>query len=289
MALPALAGRGRGLGARPDPESPARNVLLVFVDDLRAELGCYGSTRVHTPNIDRLASGGLTFLRCYCQQAASGPSRTSLLTGLRPDTTRVYDDRTHFRRAAPGAITLPEHFRRHGYETTAFGRVFGPSSLDDRPSWHIAPWTPGGPPWRSAERNDLAASNWNRLQQNGWRIAAADATAAEARGPGPNSVKHGRSWGASEGNDADLRDGQTARAAAAAIDALRERRFFVAVGFRRPHLPLFAPQRYFSRYPKGTWGAPESPLRSRCKDPKRSEATRTSRRKGQFPTRRHGS
>lgn len=259
MALPALAGRGRATGARPDPGSPAKNVLLVLVDDLRTELGCYGSTRVSTPNIDRLASGGLTFLRCYCQQAASGPSRTSLLTGLRPDSTRVYDDRTHFRRAAPSAITLPEHFRRHGYETTAFGRIFGPSALDDRPSWDIAPWTPGAPPWRSAECNDLAASNWDRLRQNGWRIAAPDIAASERRGTGQSSGGPGNSWGASEENDADLRDGQTARAAAAAIDVLSERRFFVAVGFRRPQLPLFAPQRYFSLYPRGTWGAPESP------------------------------
>ena len=145
-AVACAAGASANETGSPDP---APNVLLVLVDDLRTELGCYGSARVRTPNIDRIAKGGLTFLRSYCQQAASGPSRTALLTGLRPDTTRVYDGRTHFRRAVPGAVTLPEHFRRHGYETTAFGTIFESPAMDDLPSWSIAPWTPDSPAWRS--------------------------------------------------------------------------------------------------------------------------------------------
>ncbi len=259
MALSGLAGGTRVLGQKRNAEVSLRNVLLILVDDLRAELGCYGSTRVRTPNIDRLAAKGMAFLRCYCQQAASGPSRTSVLTGLRPDTTRVYDDRTHFRRAVPGAVTIPEHFRRHGYETTAFGRIFGPPALDDRPSWGITPWTPGGPAWRSTECDALAASNWDRLRQIGWRVGDRDAMRQESPGSEAGSSGLRNSWSASGEDEADLPDGQTAHAAAEALAGLKDRRFFVAVGFQRPHLPLVAPERYFRLYPSGSWAAPESP------------------------------
>ena len=257
--FPALAGGSRISGQRRDAEAPARNILLILVDDLRTELGCYGSTRVRTPNIDRLAVGGMTFLRCYCQQAASVPSRTSLLTGLRPDTTRVYDDRTHFRRAVPGAVTIPEHFRRHGYATTAFGRIFGSPALDDRPSWDFAPWTPGGPAWRSAESDALADSSWNRLRNAGWRVSEGDALEQAPHGPEEGVPGVSRSWRASGEDETNLPDGQTASAAAAAVASLKGRRFLIAVGFQRPHLPLVAPQRYFNLYPRGTWAGPESP------------------------------
>ena len=143
LSASALYGIPGALGTTSGSSLPDLNVLLVLVDDLRTELGCYGSARVRTPHIDRIADSGLTFLRCYCQQAASNPSRTSLLTGLRPDTTRVYDGRTHFRRALPRVVTLPEHFKRHGYETAAFGKIFESPALEDLRSWSMAPWIPG--------------------------------------------------------------------------------------------------------------------------------------------------
>ncbi len=235
-----------------------RNVLLVLVPDLRTELGCFGSARAKTPHIDRLADTGLTFLRNYCQQAASGPSRTSLLTGLRPDTTRVYDDRVHFRRALPNALTLPEHFRSHGYATTAFGPVFGTVALDDRRSWSVAPWMPGGPAWDSSESTALADSNWNRLMTNSW-IGDATASGSPSLAPLAPPGGHSRSWEATDIPDADLPDGQIARAAAAAIGKLKDRRFLITVSFSRPYFPLIAPRGYFDLYPIGTWGGPESP------------------------------
>ncbi len=256
LSASALASVSRALGKERDAPFPALNVLLVLVDDLRTELGCYGSARVRTPHIDRTAASGLTFLRCYCQQAASSPSRTSLLTGLRPDTTRVFDRRTHFRRALPGAVTLPGHFMRHGYETTAFGRIFDSPALDDLQSWSIAPWTAGGPSWRSQEGKALARSNWNRLQANAWRAADTAGSSGSPAGPEGSGTP---SWAISNTEEAELPDGQAARNAASAIAELKDRRFLIAVGFRGPHLPFVAPAHYFDLYPRGTWGAPQSP------------------------------
>ena len=84
------------------------NVLFIAVDDLRPELGCYGRDYIKSPNIDRIARQGMTFQRAYCQQAVCSPSRSSLLTGTRPDSTKVWDLVTHFRDAQPNIVTLPQ-------------------------------------------------------------------------------------------------------------------------------------------------------------------------------------
>jgi len=90
------------------------NVLFIAVDDLRPEMGCYGNTVVKTPNLDRLAARGTVFNYAYCQQAVCSPSRSSLMTGRRPDATRVWDLETHFRVALPDCVTIPEHFKANG-------------------------------------------------------------------------------------------------------------------------------------------------------------------------------
>src|SRR5215203_4444950 len=120
---------------------PKLNVLFIAVDDLRPELGCYGNASIKSPNIDRLAQRGLVFNRAYCQQAVCSPSRSSLLTGRRPDTTKVYDLETHFRAAIPDVITLPQWFKQHGYETAGLGKIYHPS-VEDAPSWTIPHWRP---------------------------------------------------------------------------------------------------------------------------------------------------
>ena len=251
-SLPALAAAAAAFGQQADEPRTKLNVLLVLVDDLRPELGCYGNPRIKTPHIDRLATKGMTFLRSYCQQAASSPSRTTLLTGLRPDTTRVYDHRTHFRASRRDAITLPQQFRNHDYETTAFGKVFESPELDDYLSWSIAPWNPGGPAWRSDANDALSRGNWERLQRSGWRIAEGDV------GPGVEAAA-AKSWRASTTAASELPDAQTAAAAAGAIAQLKDRPFFIAVGFRRPDLPLIAPERFFDLYPRGMSDIPKAP------------------------------
>jgi iduronate 2-sulfatase len=95
-------------------------------DNLRPELGCYGNPVMKTPNIDRLARRGVVFTRAYCQQSVCTPSRTSFISGLRPDTTRVYDNgKGEFRTLLPDAITLPQHFQERGYQTRGFGKIVG--------------------------------------------------------------------------------------------------------------------------------------------------------------------
>ncbi|MHC4682429.1 MAG: sulfatase-like hydrolase/transferase [Planctomycetota bacterium] len=100
------------------------NVLFVAVDDLRPELGCYGHKIVHSPNIDRLAREGMKFNRVYCQVAICSPSRASLMMGLRPDSAGVVDNVTYFRDTVPDVVTLPQHFRNHGYETVYVGKIY---------------------------------------------------------------------------------------------------------------------------------------------------------------------
>ena len=119
----------------------AKNVLFIAIDDLRPALGCYDDNLAITPNIDKLASSGTVFKKAYCQQSLCSPSRLSLMTGLRPDTTRVWDLRKHFRDSVPNAITLPQQFKAHGYQTQSIGKIFhgnGKPSKDDK-SWSNPP------------------------------------------------------------------------------------------------------------------------------------------------------
>ena len=112
---------------------------LVAVKILRPEFGAYGKEYIHSPNLDRIARRGVTFRRAYCQQAVCSPSRSSLLTGTRPDTTKVWDLETHFRRALPDVVTLPQHFKQHGYFVQGMGKLYH-GGFDDPQSWSV-PWS----------------------------------------------------------------------------------------------------------------------------------------------------
>ena len=117
------------------------NVLFIAVDDLRPQLGCYGVSKAKTPNIDALAASGTLFNRAYCQQAVCSPSRTSLLTGCRPDTTKVYNLEDHFRKFLPDVSTLPQYFKQHGYFAQGLSKIYHPG-LDDPVSWSVPHWNP---------------------------------------------------------------------------------------------------------------------------------------------------
>ena len=118
--------------SQKDTEKP--NVLFIAIDDLRPELGCYGSEVAVSPSLDKLAHEGLLFTKAYCQQAICGPSRASIMTGIRPSTSGVIHNYIRFREKNPGALTLAQHFMNHGYETAYYGKIFHHGD-EDSISW----------------------------------------------------------------------------------------------------------------------------------------------------------
>ena len=229
------------------------NVLFIAVDDLRPELGCYGNRIVKSPNIDRLAARGLVFNHAYCQQAVCSPSRSSLLTGRRPDATRVWDLQTHFRVALPNAITLPQHFKMNGYHCAALSKIYH-SGYEDGRSWNEPHWYPRG---RSVDTDPV---DWNKQIVTKHDVtvqeysASAQPDPADNDKPGPRAngkpAKRGPAFEISPKPDDELPDGATAAEAVKRLHALKAKGqpFFLAVGFLKPHLPFVAPKKYWDLY-----------------------------------------
>ncbi len=209
------------------------NVLLIAVDDLRDTLGCYGNQAVRTPNIDRFAAGGVRFERAYVQYPVCNPSRSSFLTGLRPDQTGITDNNTLLRAKLPDVVTLPQLFRANGYYSAAFGKLF-----------HLG----GG-------RDASARQRWMDLPTS-WDEAHAFQTTPAGKIIAGRNLTGGRlkwcEWGMTAGGDDDQPDGQNAREAIACMERLGNRPWFIGVGFHKPHDPFVAPQKYFDLYPPGS-------------------------------------
>lgn len=219
MALAALRKK------TPRKSATRKNVLFLAVDDLRASLGCFGDRYAITPNIDALAQQGTLFRRAYCQQAVCNPSRQSLLTGRRPDTIRVWDMKTHFRHTSPGVVSLPEHFRNHGYFAQSFGKIFhGEAPMADPQSWSVPEqfqYTP------KSDDYQLAKNHVHRIAGKGDADEFVDAS------------------------DDAYPDGEVAAGAIAALQGFsraNKQPFFLAVGMRKPHLPFTAPLRYWNMF-----------------------------------------
>jgi iduronate 2-sulfatase len=213
------------------------NVLLITIDDLRPELGCYGVGAAHSPRIDRLASEGTVFERAYCAQGVCNPSRVSLLTGLRPDSHHVADNETHFRRFLPSILTLPQAFARQGYLNAGLGKVFH-GTLPDPPSWSRYATPPEDlPVYMVPETRSRQARREDVARQRGYSQAWIN---AYLRGPATES---------SETPDDAHWDGRLAGLATAMLRDLKDAQpFFLGVGFTKPHLPYVAPKRYWDLY-----------------------------------------
>ena len=227
-----------GAGAQEPAPQESPNVLLIIVDDLRPQLGAYGFDIMHTPNIDRLAAEGLLFRRAYAQWPVCGPSRASLLSGLRPDTTGIYSNGRRVDSSDAEVVSLPAYFRRNGYRTLSIGKVYHARN-DDPGAW-------SEPPFNAAPNDD----NWQGYgspETHALRLRLWEAALAED----PSALFHQFNAGAVERADlpdSEYRDGKIADIA---VEVLREyagQPFFAAVGFVKPHLPFAAPSRYWDLY-----------------------------------------
>jgi iduronate 2-sulfatase len=216
------------------------NVLFLPVDDLRPLLGCYGDTAVKSPHIDRLAARSLTFDRAYCNYPVCGPSRSSFLTGLYPDQSRIYGFENADSKV--GRVTcLPQHFKNHGYRTARLGKVF--NNPNDFPAaWDEKPFKPTEPgyTWKSSayqlkENRDLCEGGPGKSRGFGAATEMADAP------------------------DEAYEDGWIARQAVDFLERHKAQRFFLAAGFNRPHLPFAAPKKYWDLYDPATLPPPAHP------------------------------
>lgn len=233
-------------------EPHKKNILFIAVDDLRPELGCYGANHIKSPHIDALAASGQLFERAYCQQAVCNPSRTSLMTGKRPEEIGVTGNHVHFRSRHPEVVTLPQHFKNHGYHTAAIGKIYhgvfpdGASktkwdTMGDPESWSV-PATRFGPRYYYTEKGIQAAKQtFERIYQPR-RDATPDAWTRK--------LVFGLATESPDVPDEVFYDGKVAEAA---VDKLRKlgdakQPFFLAVGFIKPHSPYVAPKKYFDLY-----------------------------------------
>ena len=240
--------------ARADGTAPPRpNVLFIVVDDLRPELGCYGRDYIKSPNIDALAKTGVAFDRAYCQQAVCSPSRTAVLTGLRPDTTKVWDLVTHFRVAQPNAVTLMQNFKNNGYFVQGMGKVFH-GNLDDPSSWSV-PWQrPLAPIYASAKNSALSPTNVETEPDDPAPAPAAKGKkkkkAADTAAADEESGKKGPVYECAEVPDNFYLDGKVAELAVKTLQDIskKDQPFFLAVGFSKPHLPWVSPKKYWDLY-----------------------------------------
>lgn len=202
---------------------PVYNVLLVVVDDMNDWIGPFGVYEgIKTPNIDKLAQKGVVFKRAYCAAPACNPSRTSLLTGIRPSTSGVYHNNQPWRPVLPDAVTLPQYFKANGYEVKGAGKIFH-LPFNDSASWPVYFDVPNSPKPPEAPVNGFSNFDWS-----------------------PVDVK-----------DEDMGDYEVVSQGINYFRQKRDKPFFLAIGLTRPHLPWYVPQKYYDQYPLSSIKLPE--------------------------------
>ncbi len=213
VSLPSVMQASEAITQKP-------NILFIAVDDLKPLMSAYGDKIAKTPGMDRLAKEGFAFQNCYVQQAISGATRASILTGMRPDKTRVWDLVTDFRQVNPNAVSMPEYFIKNGYETAAVGKIYHMGSAGpghDAPSWTM--------PYVNVKVNTYANST-------------------------PEKGQKGPAMECADVPDNTYQDGVAAEEGIKLMNQLKAKGkpFFLAVGFIKPHLPFVAPKKYWDLY-----------------------------------------
>jgi len=232
------------------------NVLFIAIDDLKPILGCYGDKQIKTPNIDRLAKMGTVFLSNYCQQAVCGPTRASIMTGMRPDYTKIWDLKTKMRDKNPDIVSIPQYFASKGYSSQGIGKVYDPRCVDkelDKPSWSVPYYktakkyyAPGyGEPalerYQMKSTKDTVEKYLQEALAKGMKKADANEYAGTKAKPTTECV---------DVPDNAYNDGANALQAKDILIDLSKKNepFFFAVGFAKPHLPFVSPKKYWDLY-----------------------------------------
>ncbi|MFT5403269.1 MAG: iduronate 2-sulfatase [Verrucomicrobiales bacterium] len=228
-----------GLGS---PGQAKPNVLLILVDDLKPALGCYGDTTAKTPHIDQLASRGMRFDLAYCNQAVCAPSRFTLMLGSHSTSTALYGLGSPLRQVIPGAVTLPQHFAKHGYRTESLGKIF-----------HIGHGNQGDPESFSVPHfHEKVIEYVVPSSTDGGQLTREEAYFTNQKLGQIRSLPRGAAFEAPDVADDAYADGrvaaETIKRLQAAKDRLPDTPFFLAVGFARPHLPFSAPKKYWDLY-----------------------------------------
>ena len=231
-----------------------QNILFISVDDLKPTIGCFGDKLAKTPFMDELAKKGIVFLNAHCQQAVCGPSRASLMTGMRPDYTQVLDLKTKMRDKNPDILTIPQYFRNLGYQTIGMGKIFDPRCVDnqnDQPSWS-EPYTRFHeiPTIKGLRRTVIGHFQSDKAHQ----------LLEEAKSKGITKYAEQKNYLHDRGGnqvvesadvaDAAYEDGTLNEFAKETLKRLKksDKPFFLAVGYKRPHLPFTAPKKYWDMY-----------------------------------------
>ena len=227
LILLALAAEGN-----PVYSQGKMNVLFIIADDMNNDLGCMGNPLVKSPNIDRLAANGMAFSNAYCQFPVCSQSRSSILTGLRPDSTKVFDLQYHFRQGLPKVVTLPQMFMNNGYYVARVGKVFhygnpgdiGTNSLDDKVSW--------------MERINPAGVDKTSLELDVVNYEPSHKDLGSTMAYYSDKI----------GKDAEHTDGKVADNVIELLNKHKDKPFFIAAGFYKPHCPWITPSKYFDLY-----------------------------------------